>query len=53
MCIHGKPFCVLACIGRETEDTDYMPFTLDWNPLPEYNKMENYMIYQNRKSWTK
>ena len=38
MCIHGKPFCVLACTGRESGNADYMPFTLDWKPLPEYTK---------------
>lgn len=38
ICIHGKPFCVLACTGRESGHADYMPFTLDWKPLPEYNK---------------
>lgn len=38
MCFHGKPFCILACSGRETGHADYMPFTLDWQPLPEYNK---------------
>lgn len=38
ICLHGKPVCVLACTGRETGHADYMPFTLDWKPLPEYNK---------------
>lgn len=38
MCFHGKPFCVLACTGRESGNADYMPFTLDWKPLPEYTK---------------
>lgn len=38
ICIHGKPFCVLACTGRESGHADYMPMTLDWKPLPEYNK---------------
>lgn len=38
ICINGIPYCILACFGRETGHADYMPFTLDWKPLPEYNK---------------
>lgn len=38
ICIHGKPFCVLACTDRSSDHTKYMPMTLDWQPLPEYNK---------------
>ena len=38
ICLHGKPFCVLACTGRESGHADYMPFTLDWQPLPGYNR---------------
>ncbi len=38
ICINGKPFCVLACFDRVVGEANYMPFTLDWEPLPHYNK---------------
>lgn len=45
ICIHGKPFCVLACFGRESRHADYMPMSIDWTPLPEYNKNGmNYLV---------
>lgn len=45
ICINGEPCCVLACFGRETGHASYMPYSLDWKPLPEYNKhIENYVV---------
>ena len=36
MCIHGKAHCVLGVSGREQGHGAYMPYDLDWQPLPEY-----------------
>lgn len=36
MCINGKVACILACSGRENGHADYLPYSLDWEPLYEY-----------------
>ena len=38
MCIHGKIVCVLACSGREKGHADYLPYSLDWQPMYDYYK---------------
>lgn len=38
MCIHGKVHCILACSGRESGHADYLPYSLDWQPLYDYYK---------------
>ena len=38
ICINGEPFCVLVCFDRIDGEANYMPLTLDWKPLPNYNK---------------
>lgn len=39
MCIHGKVVCVLACSGREKGHADYLPYSLDWQPMYDYYKV--------------
>lgn len=40
MCIKGHPVCVLACCDRgETSATHYAPYDLEWNLLPQYDKL--------------
>ena len=36
MCIHGKVFCILGVEGRESGHSSYLPYTVDWQPVPEY-----------------
>lgn len=36
MCIHGKVSCILGVGGREVGHGSYLPYTLDWKPIPEY-----------------
>ena len=38
MCICGKVYCILACSGRENSHADYLPYSLNWNPLYDYYK---------------
>ena len=38
MCINGKVHCILACSGRESGHADYFPYSINWEPLPEYYK---------------
>lgn len=39
MCIHGKPVCVLACSGRGTANKHLAPYDMEWNPVPQYDKL--------------
>lgn len=36
MCIHGKVRCILGVSGREQGHGSYLPYSTDWQPLPEY-----------------
>lgn len=36
MCINGKVACILACSGRENGHANYLPYSLDWEPLYDY-----------------
>lgn len=38
MCICGKVHCILACSGRENGHADYLPYSLNWDPLYDYYK---------------
>ncbi len=38
MCINGEVACVLACSGREKGHADYLPYSVDWEPLYDYYK---------------
>lgn len=38
MCIQGKVHCILACSGRESGHADYLPYSIDWQPLYDYYK---------------
>lgn len=41
MCIHGKVYCILGVGGREAGHGSYLPYTLDWKPIPEYYRGES------------
>lgn len=41
MCIHGKVHCILACSGREKGHADYLPYTVDWEPIYDYYRKIN------------
>ena len=36
MCIHGKVHCILGVSGREQGHGFYLPYSTDWQPIPEY-----------------
>lgn len=36
MCIHGKVFCILGVNGREKGHGSYLPYSIEWKPMPEY-----------------
>lgn len=36
MCIHGKVHCILGVSGREQGHGSYLPYSTDWQPIPEY-----------------
>lgn len=36
MCIRGKVHCILGVYGREEGNDSYMPYSLDWKPMPSY-----------------
>ena len=36
MCIQGRVFCILGVAGRGAGHGSYLPYTLDWKPIPEY-----------------
>ena len=36
ICIHGKVYCILGVEGREAGHGSYLPYTVDWKPIPEY-----------------
>lgn len=36
MCIRGKVHCILGVYGREEGKDSYMPYSLDWQPIPSY-----------------
>lgn len=36
ICIHGKVYCILGVGGRESGHGSYLPYTVDWKPIPEY-----------------
>ena len=36
MCLHGKVHCILGVSGREKGHGSYLPYSPDWEPLPEY-----------------
>ncbi|MCD8295935.1 MAG: hypothetical protein LUC88_00005, partial [Prevotella sp.] len=38
ICLKGEPVCVLACTDRESGEPNMMRFSLNWEPLPQYNK---------------
>lgn len=38
MCINGHVQCILACSGRETNQTYYLPYSTNWKPLYNYYK---------------
>lgn len=42
MCLGGKVFCVLACSERDGEHSNYLPYSLDWQPLMHYWKNVDY-----------
>ncbi|MCM1140877.1 MAG: hypothetical protein NC453_20090 [Muribaculum sp.] len=39
LCIKGKARCVLACNGRESAHAHYAHYDMDWNFIPEYDKL--------------
>lgn len=36
ICIHGKVYCILGVGGREAGHGSYLPYSVDWRPIPEY-----------------
>ncbi len=36
ICIHGKVHCILGVSGREQGHGSYLPYTIEWQPLPDY-----------------
>ncbi len=36
MCIHGKVYCILGVNGRAKGHGSYLPYSIDWKPIPEY-----------------
>lgn len=38
LCLNGKVVCILACSERETGHARYSPYTIEWQPLPQYRK---------------
>ena len=36
MCIHGKVHCILGVSGREQGHGSYLPYSTDWQPIPDY-----------------
>lgn len=36
LCIHGKVHCILACSDRRDHHAEYLPYSLDWEPLYDY-----------------
>lgn len=39
LCIKGKARCVLACNGRESGHAHYAHYDMNWNFIPEYDKL--------------
>lgn len=39
LCIKGKARCVLACNGRESAHAHYAHYDMNWNFIPEYDKL--------------
>lgn len=39
LCINGKARCVLACNGRETRHAHYAHYSMNWEFVPEYDKL--------------
>ena len=35
-CIHGKGYCILGVDGREVGHGTYLPYSVEWEPIPEY-----------------
>lgn len=36
LCIHGKVHCILSCSDRSNHHADYLPYSLNWEPLYDY-----------------
>ncbi len=36
LCVNGRVCCILVVSGRENGHGAYLPYSIDWKPLPEY-----------------
>lgn len=41
MCVKGEPMCLLVCVGRNGHQEQYLPYSLEWEYLKEWNNCSN------------
>ena len=41
MCVKGEPMCCLVCVDRKKKQERYIPLSLNWNYLKDWDAQEN------------